>query len=148
MRPPGNSVARILKVCTPQNCDQMNQIIALVLSSVQELLDRIAADHSKHLIAKTSLGWRFVSSLESLEGQVGHFSMVQLRSQEKAFLAHELALSSLDKSGSGKGAGGSGGGGGGGGGGKGGYKNKNKNKKGAKGGGHFVRNCPKDLVPE
>ena len=34
---------------------------------------RLASDLSKHLIAKTSsLGWRFVSSLESLEGQVGH----------------------------------------------------------------------------
>jgi hypothetical protein len=112
----GNTIVK----ATPQNCDQMNQVIGLVLSSVQELRDRIATDRSKHLIAKTSsLGWRFVSSLESLEGQVGHISMVQLRSQEKAYFAHKLAVSSLAKSGSGAGAGGSGGRGGGGGGGKG-----------------------------
>ena len=113
----GNTIIQ----ANPSNCDQINHIIGLILSSVQELRDRISADRSKHLIAKTSsLGWRFVSSLESLEGQVGHISMAQLRSQEKAFLAHELALSSLPKSGSGAG--------GGGGGGKGGNKNNNKNK--------------------
>jgi hypothetical protein len=70
-------------------------------SPVQELRDRIASDRSKHLIAKTSsLGWKFVSSLELLEGKVGHISMMQLRSQEMAFLAHKLAVSSLAKSGS------------------------------------------------
>jgi hypothetical protein len=92
-----------------------------------------------HRIAKTSsLGWRFVSSLEGLEGKVGHISMVLLQSQEKAFLMHELAISTMAKSGSGAAGGGGGGDGGGGGvgggkGGKGSYKNSgNKNKKGGK----------------
>ena len=157
---------------TPHNFVQINHCISLVLSSVQELRNRIISDKSKHLVAKTSpLGWRFVSSLEALEGQVGHISMQQLRSQEKAFLAHEQALNSAPKV-SGTGGASAGGGGGGGGGGKGGNNNNkkggggkgaiNKTKKGKVGkpktggchrcgGGHFVRHCPKPVpvpVPE
>jgi hypothetical protein len=131
----GNTVVQ----ATPHNCEHINQIFALILSSVQEFRDRIASDRSKHLIAKTSsLGWKFVSSLKLLEGKVGHISMEQLWSQEQAFLAHELAVSSLAKSGSGAAAdasgGGSGGGRGGGSkGGKGGFKNSNKNNNKNKG---------------
>jgi hypothetical protein len=107
----GNTVVQ----ATPHNYAEINQIFDLILSSVQELRDRIASDRSKHLIAKTSsLGWKFVSSLELLEGKVGHLSMVQLRNQEKAYLAQELAVSSMGKSGSGAAADGGGGGGGGG----------------------------------
>ena len=52
----------------------------LVLSAVQVLRDRLAADGEKHLIAKTSeFGWRLVSSMEGLEGQVGRISMTTLR---------------------------------------------------------------------
>jgi hypothetical protein len=64
----GNTVVQ----ATPTNCDQIDQIFALIMSSVQELRHRIASDRSKHLIGKTSsLGWKFVSSLELLEGKVG-----------------------------------------------------------------------------
>jgi hypothetical protein len=76
----GNTVLQ----ATPHNCAEINKIFTLILSAVQELRDRIASERSKHLIAKTSsLGWKFVSSLELLEGKVGHLSMVQLRNQEK-----------------------------------------------------------------
>ena len=81
---------------------------------------------------------------------MGHISMQQLRSQEKAFLAHEQALNSAPKV---SGTGGASAGGGGGGGGKGGNNNikKGGGGKGAFnmchrcGGGHFVRYCPKPV---
>ena len=73
------------------------------------LRDRIAADEEKHLIAKHSdLGWRLVSNLEGLEGQVGRISMINLRAQESTFLKHQQAMDSVGKSGSGGGGGGGG----------------------------------------
>jgi hypothetical protein len=84
---------------TLSNCAEINGIFALILSNVQDLRDRLASDRSKHLIAKTSsLGWKFVSSLDLLEGKVGHLSMLQLCNQEKAYMAHEVAMASLGKS--------------------------------------------------
>jgi hypothetical protein len=162
---------------TPNNCAEINAIFFLLLSNIQDLRDRLASDRAKHLIAKAStLGWKFVSSLELLEGKVGHLSMVQLRNQEKAYMAHEVAMASLGKP---AGVAPDGGGGGGGRGGNknknnkrgGGNKNNNNKKGGGKkglnetkgggvgkpksggchrcgGGGHFVRNCTKELVPE
>jgi hypothetical protein len=72
---------------TPSKCAEINAIFSLLLSNIQDLHDRLASDRAKHLITKTStLGWKFVSSLELLEGKVGHLSMVQLRNQEKAYI--------------------------------------------------------------
>ena len=78
----GNTVVQ----ATPHNCAEINKIFTLILSAVQELRDRIASDRSKQLIAKTSsLGWKFVSSFELLEGKVGHLSMVQLAIRTSLF---------------------------------------------------------------
>ena len=75
-----------------------------MLSGIQCLCDRIVADEEKHLIAKHSdLGWKLVSNMEGLEGQVGRISMIliNLRAQESAFLKHKQAMDSVSKSGSG-----------------------------------------------
>ena len=49
------------------NLDMVNRAIVLVMSSVQEIEDRVKSDHSKHLVAqKSAFGWRFVSGLEDL----------------------------------------------------------------------------------
>ena len=80
------------------NMVQVNGAISLVLSAVQVLHDRLAADGEKHLIARTSdYGWKLVSSMEGLEGQVGRISMTASRSQEKAYLAHQAAVDSVNK---------------------------------------------------
>ena len=87
---------------TVHNLPQVNRAISLMLSGIQCLRDRIAADEEKHLIAKHSdLGWRLVSKMEGLEGQVGRISMINLRTQELAFLKHQQAMYSVGKSGSG-----------------------------------------------
>ena len=85
---------------TASNLPQVNRAVSLVSSGIQSLRDRIAADEEKHLIAKHSdLGWKLVSNLEGLEGQVGRISMINLRAQESAFLKHQLAMDSVSKSG-------------------------------------------------
>ena len=82
----------------------MNRAVSLVLSEVQSLRDRIAADEEKHLIAKHSdLGWRLVSNLEGLGGQVGRTRMINLCARESAFLKHQQAMDSMAKSRSGSG---------------------------------------------
>ena len=87
---------------TVHNLPQVNRAISLMLSGIQCLRDRIAADEEKHLIAKHSdLGWKLVSNMEGLEGQVGRISMINLRAQESAFLKHQQAMDSVSKSGSG-----------------------------------------------
>ena len=92
---------------TSTNHVQVNSAISLVLSAVQVLCDSLAADGEKHLIARTSdYGWRLVSSMEGLEGQVGRISMTTLRSQEKAYLAHQAAVESVNKTSSSGGGGG------------------------------------------
>ena len=49
------------------NLDLVNRAIMLVFSSIQEIEDRVKADHSKHLVAQKSVfGWKFVSSLLSM----------------------------------------------------------------------------------
>ena len=58
------------------------------------------------MIANTSdLGWKVVSNLEGLEGQVGRISMVNLKAQEKAYLQNLAAMKSVHKTGTGSGAG-------------------------------------------
>jgi hypothetical protein len=85
-------------VANTHNLELVNRAIKLVFSSVQEIEDRLKADHSKHLVAQKSvLGWRFVSGLEDLEKKVGHIDMVTLRSQEKAFAAHQAAVGGTSK---------------------------------------------------
>ena len=69
-----------------------------MLSAAQVLRDRLAADEEKDLIARTSdYGWKLVSNMEGLEGQVGCISMTALRSQEKAYLAHQAAVDAVNK---------------------------------------------------
>jgi hypothetical protein len=47
------------------NLELVNRAIMLLFSSIQEIEDRVKADHSKHLVAQKSVfGWKFVSSLE------------------------------------------------------------------------------------
>jgi hypothetical protein len=76
----------------------VNRALILVMSSVQEIEDRIKADHSKHLVAQESnFGWRFVQAAEDLEKKVGYIDMVTLRSQEKAFAAHQAAVGGSSK---------------------------------------------------
>jgi hypothetical protein len=80
------------------NLDFVNRAIMLVFSSIQEIEDRVKADHSKHLVAQKSVfGWKFVSSLEDLEKKCGHIDLVTLRSQEKAFAAHLAAVGGTSK---------------------------------------------------
>ena len=80
------------------NLDLVNRAIMLVFSSVQEIEDRVKSDHSKHLVAQKSVfGWKFVSGLEDLEKKCGHIDMVTLRSQEKAFAAHQAAVGGTSK---------------------------------------------------
>ena len=89
---------------TASNLPQMNRAVSLLLSGVQSLRDRIAADEEKHLIAKHSdLGWRLVSNLEGLGGQVGRTRMINLCARESAFLKHQQAIDSMAKSRSGSG---------------------------------------------
>jgi hypothetical protein len=65
---------------------------------VQEIEDRVKSDHSKHLVAQKSVfGWKFVLGLEDLEKKCGHIDMVTLRSQEKAFAAHQAAVGGTSK---------------------------------------------------
>ena len=85
-------------MATPFNLDMVNRSIMLVFSSIQEIEDRVKADHSKHLVAQKSVfGWKFVSSLEDLEKKCGHIDLVTLRSQEKAFAAHLAAVGGTSK---------------------------------------------------
>ena len=80
------------------NLELVNRAIMLVFSSIQEIEDRVKADHSKHLVAQKSVfGWKFVSSLEDLEKKCGHIHLVTLRSQEKAFAAHQAAVGGTSK---------------------------------------------------
>jgi hypothetical protein len=80
------------------NLEMVNRAIVLVISSVQEIEDRVKSDHSKYLVAQKSVfGWRFVSGLEDLEKKCGHIDMVTLRSQEKAFAAHQAAVGGTSK---------------------------------------------------
>ena len=54
------------------NLDTVNRSLGLVLSAIQEVEDRCTSDKAKHLVAhKSNYGWKFVSSLESLEKKVG-----------------------------------------------------------------------------
>ena len=85
-------------VASTFNLEMVNRAIVLVISSVQEIEDRVKSDHSKHLVAQKSVfGWRFVSGLEDLEKKCGHIDMVTLRSQEKAFAAHQAAVGGTSK---------------------------------------------------
>jgi hypothetical protein len=85
-------------LATNFNLDLVNRSIMLVFSSIQEIEDRVKADHSKHLVAQKSVfGWKFVSSLEDLEKKCGHIDLVTLRSQEKAFAAHLAAVGGTSK---------------------------------------------------
>ena len=53
---------------------------------MQKMCDRITADEEKHLIANMSdQGWKLVSNLEGLEGQVDLIFIVNLRKKEKAY---------------------------------------------------------------
>jgi hypothetical protein len=80
------------------NLDVVNRAIVLVMSSVQEIEDHVKSDHSKHLVAqKSNFGWRFVQAAEDLEKKCGHIDMVTLRSQEKAFAAHQAAVGGSSK---------------------------------------------------
>ena len=75
------------------NLPQVNNAIQLVLQSVQEMKARCETARTKHMVAKVSrYGWAFVSSVEECEGRVGHLDMTTLRSQEKAYLQHKLAV--------------------------------------------------------
>jgi hypothetical protein len=85
-------------VAGPFNLDVVNRALLLVMSSVQEIEDRVKADHSKHLVAQESnFGWKFVQSAEDLEKKVGYIDMVSLRCQEKAFAAHQAAVGGSSK---------------------------------------------------
>ena len=85
-------------VANPFNVEMVNRSIMLVLSSIQEIEDRVKADHSKHLVAQKSVfSWKFVSSLEDLEKKCGHIDLVTLRAQEKAFAAHMAAVGGTSK---------------------------------------------------
>ena len=59
---------------TSTNHVQVNGAISLVLSAVQVLRDRLAAEEEKHLIARTSdYGWKLVSSMEGLRARWAAF---------------------------------------------------------------------------
>jgi hypothetical protein len=72
-------------VANPYNVDMVNRSIMLVFSSIQELEDRVKADHSKHLVAhKSVFDWKFVSSLEDLEKKCGHIQQQLLKNVRKS----------------------------------------------------------------
>ena len=80
-------------VATSANLDVVNRSLGLVLSAIQEVEDRCVADKAKHLVAhKSHYGWKFVSSLESLEKKVGGIEISTLRAQEKAYATHLCAV--------------------------------------------------------
>jgi hypothetical protein len=103
----GHTVEELVTAITPGsqliiahagNLDQVNSVLQIVGSSAQLLRDRLSCDSEKHLIAKTSsLGWKLVQSLEGLEGSLGKISMSAIHTQEKAYLSHQQALSSVIK---------------------------------------------------
>jgi hypothetical protein len=103
----GHTVEELVTAITPHsqliiahagNLDQVNSVLQIVGSSAQLLRDRLSCDSEKHLIAKTSsLGWKLVQSLEGLEGSLGKISMSAIHTQEKAYLSHQQALSSVAK---------------------------------------------------
>ena len=75
------------------NLPQVNNAIKLVLQAVSDMKGRCETTRTKHLVARVSkFGWAFVSSVEECEGRVGHLDMSTLRAQEKAYLAHKLAV--------------------------------------------------------
>ena len=58
-------------MATPLNLDQVNKSVEVVLGAAQEMLDRLSSDKTKHMVDKESrFGWKFVSSLEFLEGKI------------------------------------------------------------------------------
>ena len=80
-------------VANSTNLDVVNRSLGLVLSAIQEVEDRCSADKAKHLVAhKSHYGWKFVSSLESLEKKVGGIEISTLRAQEKAYATHLCAV--------------------------------------------------------
>ena len=86
-------VGSSVMVATVSNLDNVNRSLGLVLSAIQEVEDRCTLDKAKHLVAqKSSYGWKFVSSLESLEKKVGGIEISTLRAQEKAYATHVAAV--------------------------------------------------------
>ena len=68
----------------------LNREIVCVLISVSVVQIGI---NLVHLVAhKSHYGWKFVSSLESLEKKVGCIEISTLRAQEKAFATHLVAV--------------------------------------------------------
>ena len=65
-----------------------HQNLSLVFPAIQEMKDRLKADRS-------TFRWKFISSMEALEGKVVHLDMVTLRSQQKAFVVHGAVLSGV-----------------------------------------------------
>ena len=86
-------VGSSVMVATVSNLDNVNRSLGLVLSAIQEVEDRCTSDKAKHLVAhKSNYGWKFVSSLESLEKKVGGIEISTLRAQEKAYATHVAAV--------------------------------------------------------
>ena len=44
---------------------------------------------------RSTFGWKFVSSMEALEGKVVHLDMGTLHSEQKAFVVHGAVLSGV-----------------------------------------------------
>jgi hypothetical protein len=86
-------------VVTPYNSDQVSQAIVLVLAMTETMKTKINANSDKHTIARISqLGWKLVSGIEELEGDLGGISMVDLRAKETSHMKHIAAVATTTKS--------------------------------------------------
>ena len=84
---------------TPHNIELVNQAIGLVLAMTETMKSKISANSDKHTIARISaLGWKLVSGIEELEGDLSGISMVDLRSKETAYMKHLAAVAVTTKS--------------------------------------------------
>ena len=85
-------------VVTLLNMKLVTQAIGLVLAMTESMKSKISANSDKHTIARISaLGWKLVSGIEELEGDLSGISMVDLRSKETAYMKHLAAVALTTK---------------------------------------------------